>query len=293
MLVVNGQNFNAAVQVGSRTGIIADFISASVGGRTCITYAGTTEGACALGWNGPDIANGSVSLSSDATLRPAVFDAAFCLPTLDLGTDHTEWIACPFVSNSGNSGGIYPYLQVTVTGGAASLAMSWLWSGVTYTVALGTVTQGTTFYRVLLHIYRDKIKAWLDGVAASDLSLAGSANDTLFPHTCTLYWRTPTSSLAAWDYLRFGVETVCYSATLGQSETNGHPDDGTLYLISKAALEAAIAAGTAYALPIADGAFTESAAATDYLASKVLSGNTGGQAVKLNKTGSNWAKSDW
>lgn len=294
MLCVNGQNFNAAVQVGSRIGPIMDYASASVGGRTCIVFTGTTEGACYLGWNYPEKVANTISLSSDSSLRPCILDAALCFPTLDATTDWFSNVGFFFISDLGNSGGIYLYLQAIMASGVCTLRLRYSRAGTDYDLALGPVAQGTVFHRLLLHLYRDKAKIWWEGLAKSDLVFTNTSFDSLFPHTVALLWPVPSKCKTAWDYIRFGEEDQSYTATLGQSETNGHPDNGTIYLVPKTVLQGLIAAGTAKALGVADGMFSVGAADDgDYLLSKVLADNDGGTALKLNKSGPNWTVANW
>lgn len=289
MFEINGQNFDAANMVGSRIGPITDYVTESVGSRTCITFNGTTGGAAYLGWNYPEKVSGTVSLSTDDPLRACVVDAEICFSLLDTATDWTANVGNFFISDASNAGGITLTLIASMSSATCSLILRYTRIGVDYDLTLGTVTAGTTFYHLLLHMYRDLTKVWWDGVAKADVTHTGTSYDGLFPHTLGLLWQYPLKCMVAWDYVRFGGENQSYTATLGVSETNGHPDNGTLYFIKAADLAAAILAGTSFEKAIADGAFTPPAVDGTYLVVKI--GSTGeSEAQVLTRSSGNWTE---
>ena len=193
----------------------------------------------------------------------------------------------------------------TATGSQATIDL-WLRvkrSGATYTLYLreelyddeleiSAVTEGTTYHKLELRIYLDKCTVLYDGVSVGDLTYGTEA-------TSGYMWEMTLSFSASlrWhlDDCWYGIQEADYSTAANRSTTNGNPDDATVYIIRKDTIETAIAAGEAYQFDVADGSWTPSVAdGYDYLVAKVLDGNDGGFALKLNYTASaGWVTNEW
>ena len=286
----SGSSFDAAVMVNNRLGSIVAYSRAVIAGRTCIVYTGSAEGACELCHRGPDIVQGGNTLSTAGSLRALIFDGCAVFPVLETGTDFSDNICEICGSNAGNSAAIYALLNVVVSGGVASLYLHWDRGGTSFDVLLGTVAAPATFYRILIHMFRDKMKCWFNGSACDDIVYANWTNEPLLANSVYLRWKNPARCRAAWDWLRYGIAPVSYSAALGESVTNGHPDNGNIWFIDRTALAGLVTGGQAHLCPVVDGSFTPPAVDGEYLSAKVLTDNSGGYAEELTRTGGIWTK---
>lgn len=282
MFACSGSDFSMD-RVRSRIQPNSQYVSANVAGRTCISYTGAVQGSCELGHGGPDTVQGGCSFSTAAVLRAIVSEACVVFPVMSTATDWTLKIGYVMASNAGNSAAITAYVHVAMSGGTATAFLRWSRAGTDYDVILGEVVGGTTFYKLKVHFFRDRIKVWWDGVAKDDIVYVNWTNEVLYPHSLYFFWDEPGTILPAWDYVLQGTRRVSYSATLGESETNGHNDNGRIWFIAKAALAGLVTGGGAFLASIVDGAYTFPALADgDHLAVKVLDGGADGYAFMMN-----------
>ncbi len=297
MLNLNGRNFstnNCAI-----TGDSTKVASASVGGRTALTSSATSE-TISLDYRDWEVwrSCGPLAFTTDAVKTALLIDAWVCFPTLSLASGAAQNVLGTKIWNGASASGnnyCYLYLMVYYDGAAYTLQLKRVSATATDYVVLDTITAGTTYHRYTLYIFKDKVYTSKDMAAFTETAFTGSTMEgTLFPGKVTLGF-FGGSVIAAWDALRVEPEEYDPATTAAVSRTNGNPDNGELVIIEKTALEGLITAGTAYALSVANGAFTEAATADkNYLIAKVLSDNDGGFAIKANKSaGGVWTPSNW
>lgn len=288
MLHLNGQRFSTSQFAG---GIGSSYIeSHSYGSRTAIGLAAAqTNGYGTFGmyarWTN------SITASDAARIYPARWFGYLVFETLDL-TDGTndDIMRLPITTASGSQVTIDLYLRVKNVSGTYTLYLrEELYDD---ELAIATVTEGTTYHKLELRIYLDKCAVVYDGVSVGDLTY-GTEATTGYIWEKTLHF----SSSLRWhlDDCWYGIQEADYSTSANRSTTNGNPDDATVYIIRKDTIETAIGAGEAYQFDVADGSWTPSVAdGYDYLVAKVLDGNDGGFALKLNYTDSaGWVTNEW
>lgn len=288
MLHINGQRFSSSqFSGGSTQGYIE---SHRYGSRTAIglmdaqTAAGGTFGLYAR-WAG------SITASDDARVYPARWFGYVAFETLDLADGANFRIMRLAISNqSGSWATLDLNIKVKRLGSTYTLYLrEELYDD---ELEIATVTEGTTYHKLELRIYLDKCTVLYDGVSIGDLTYSTEAEsgyilDMTISFSSSLRWHL--------DDCWYGIQEADYSATANRSTTNGNPDDATIYIIRKDTIETAIAAGEAYQFDVADGSWTPSVAdGYDYLVAKVLDGNDGGFALKLNYTDSaGWVTNEW
>lgn len=298
MIRFSGRLWNVSVT----NGVSSTVVSQSVGGRTaltCTAASGLVRGHLPHGMGGVHKSGGGVAMSTDAVNAALVWDCWLAFPTLT-GLASGSWTTIAWETlwdGAQTSTGIYLYLRVYYDGSAYHLHLVRVSGVTTETIDLGAVTQGTTFHRYTAWVLRDKIFHSTDGATPTEYACTGPVSTTtLYPDALWLEWQGGTC-IPAWDACRVDIEEYDSGTTAGTSRTNGHQDNGTVFLVEKSALAGLISAGTAYALSITNGEFDASGvtADRDYLCCKVLSDNLGGFGVKLNKsaagavTPSNWS----
>jgi len=289
MLRKNGQNFsNTQLSGGAYTSSI---VSESYGSRTVIGKDGTSTYAVAL-WDLDGRYMGSCTRSDAAypvaivqRMRLAIQAANFAESTYSI---ITWWLIADAAGGPAlyvylflyNNAGTYEFVVGTSTGGGA----------VGNSVTLGTAVVGTTFYTVEVAIHLDKIKGYFDGAYIGE---AANPSVPAYAQNQGMYLYFADTYNPKFDNIYSDVEQVDYSTDIGVGQANNSPANGTVYLIKKAYLDAGIASTDIYERSIADGYFTEAAAAGDYLVTMVLSDNDGGDCMKMNKgSGGNWTM-DW
>lgn len=293
MIQIDGQNFETLTQ-GSSVIDGGNIVSGAVGSRACVRYTGSSAGRIYLypdGYSGRE--NGNLTAHDDADPKAGVFEAEFCLEAV-AGSADVDF-AQFWCNGIAGSPVISCVLRASVAAGVATIYARYTYAGAggTYaSVELGTASAGA-FHRIRAEMYLDLARTWWDGAEKTEASYPSGTSRQAYPYGVLLDFSGNANALAAWNYLRLATERTSHTADIGISLTNGHPDNGTIYLISHAALDAAIAGGTAYALPVTDGAFSESAADGEYLLCKVLSDNSGGYGVKLARSSGAWAASAW
>ena len=293
MFAINGQWYTSTMWMGgSNTSNIAQ---ESYGSRTCIGLSGASSA-----WGRVDFPKRiypSATASDDARKMACITRLRFATETLNLTAGDSQQIALIILSDYQdtstsridvgvyvwNDGGTYK-IRLYYTDYAASSE----WSSF-----IGTVTAGTTFYKLELYAYLDKISAYLNDTWVEDYTI-GTTKTDLRIGSLLLYYE---DTHAVWhlDDGWMAHEEVDFSTAAGRSTTNGSPDDGKLYLIKTSVISDAITAGDAWELDIGDGSYTGAPTdEDDYLAAKVLDGNDGGFAVKLAYSASaGWVTSEW
>lgn len=273
----------------------ANIATAAYGSRTCLGLSGATSAWGQIGFALRP--QPSVTASTAARKMAAIFRLRFATETLAVAAGSQQKIAMlqltDYTETSGsrvdaevyvyNDGGTYKVkIYFNDYGGTPA------WSGY-----LGTVTAGTTFYKLELYCYLNKVSCYWDDVFIEDVTYSAAKTD----HRANSVYLYFENTLAVWhlDDMWVGHEEVDFSTAAGRSTTNGSPDDGTLYLIKSSVITAAIAAGDAWELAIGDGSYTGAPTdEDDYLVAKVLDGNDGGFALKLAYSASaGWVKSEW
>lgn len=301
MIRFNGRVYKIKVINGNA----ANVVSQSIGGRTaiaCTATSGLTRGYLPHGMGGAHLSCGALSASTDVVKNALIIDAWLCFPTL-AGLASGSWTTILWTAVWTGGGTPTPgtyfniYVQVYFDGTTYHLYLVRKYGTVSEPTLLGTIAQGTTYHRITAWILTDKAYTSMDGADPTETAYAGGVPTVpVYPDALYLEWNGGTCS-PAWDAFRMDLEEYDSGTAAGTSRTNGHQDNGTLFLIEKTALEALISAGTAYALSITNGTFDASAvtADKDYLAVKVLSDNLGGYGLKINKSAagavirSNWS----
>ena len=297
MLSVSG----AAYQSGMAgiSGTAASVVKATVGSRSALTCTAASGTHRAI-WQANAVAcsAGAIGTSTDTAARALAVDAWLALSTLSIASGAVSDVLTWTISDPGwsTSSLRYCHLSAYYDGAAYSLLFrSRMATETAYdTVSLGTVAADSSYHTIHLWIFRDKVYYQVGTGTASSASFTTAQTATVYAAFPSCVW-TGGACIAAWDALRMAVEEYPLSATAGTSETNGHADDGVVYLVEKTALAGLVTAGTAYELTLTAGAFTEAAASDkDYLCCKVGSDNSSGYGVKLNKSaGGAWTKSAW
>lgn len=293
MWSMNGQWYTSTMWPSGNN--LANIAAAAYGSRTCVGLSGATSA-----WGRVQFA-GDIYPSftaSDASRKMAgITRLRFAAETLAVVEGESQLIArfiladsivssnsridaCVYVYNDGGTFKIKVYFD--------DIAGTPAWSG-----DVGTIAAGTTFYKLEMYHYLDKTSIYWEDAFVEDITYSAAKSDQRI-NQALFYWE---DTLAVWhlDDFYSGHEEVDFGTAAGRSTTNGSPDDGTLYLIKAGVISAAIAAGDAEELAIADGEFTPTLTdEDDYLAAKVLDGNDAGFAVKIAYSGSaGWVKSDW
>lgn len=295
MLRTDGRNWqtgNAGI-----TGETDTILATVVGGRTAITSNTTTSQQTYLqfGTGMIDTQNGPISVSTASTPRALKLDWRGCLTTLNMSEgEYLTLTEVPtFGYNASTPGsGFWSRLKVGMVSGAYHLYFS---HSSADAADLGVIAQGTTFTHVTVWIMADKAYYSVDGSALASLTYTTEiATGTAYPWSSVLVFYHGSKAIQALDALTVEMVEFDSEAVLGRSETNGHPDTGTLYTIQKTALADLVTAGTALQIAIANGAFTQPTLADgDHLVVKILGDNSGGTAVKINSATGTVTKSNW
>jgi len=291
MLFWNGRHFST---VAWSNGTPAYFQSAAYGGRTVIEKTG----AVTYAWVTvePSVTCkifGTASESSAANPRAWHCSIQFAFETLslDIGHDLDVFDVTAVGTPSGDGGDIY---NLCVKNEAGTHNLYFTSVGLNdHSQLIAAVTAGTTFHRVDFYAYLDKVSIYYDDVFVADVTFSASRNNSYI-------WRVGIQSSDDVDFkldsMTLTLEEVSFTSTLDRVLTNYHPDDGKLYVISKAGINTLIGSGEAYELDVTDGDIAaESCTNTkDYLLAFVDSTNNYGGTAKMNKSsGDEWSKSNW
>ena len=291
MLIFSGAAYQAGMAGISPA--TTSVVKATVGSRSALTCT-AGSGTYRAWWQNQATcpSAGVVGASTDVVPRALAVDAWLAFSTLSLASGATSDVLHLATTDAATSsaGTRQMYLRAYYNGSAYRLVLQ---SGVD-SATLGTIAADSAYHTVSLWVFKDKVFHQFDSGTVGNATWTAAQSGTIFPVYPVMIW-TGGACIAAWDALRMAVEEYPLSATAGASETNGHADDGALYLIEKTALAGLVTAGTAYELAVTAGAFTESATANkDYLCCKVGSDNNSGYGVKLKKSAAGaWTKSAW
>ena len=288
MLHINGQRFTASQFSGGYGQTYIE--SHTYGSRTAIGLNDAQTSAYGVfSFNRARWA-GSITASDDARTYPARWFGYLAFETLDLTDGASDAIIRIVITNASDAMTLDLNVRVKRSGSTYTLYL--LEDVYDDELEIATVTESTTYHKLELRIYLDKCTVLYDGVSVGDMTYSTEAESGYM-------WsmRLDYSAALRWhlDDCWYGIQEADYSATANRSTTNGNPDDATIYIIRKDTIETAIAAGEAYQFDVADGNWTPSVAdGYDYLVAKVLDGNDGGFALKLNYTDSaGWVTNEW
>lgn len=286
MFALNGQGFNY-VQFWYGQQDFANIGSKSYGGKTGIGYNGTTaaSGQLWLGGGGTSQkCEGTISLST-ATVKKAFvmeFEVAYSTLTNSLTEQDVLYMRS---LDAGNSRSLAAKITAAYAGGSYThkLYLQNLTENVS--LSLGAIAGSTTYDKIVLHVFLDKVKSWVNGVAQTDLSLVTPEGTLpLYPDYVDLRWLDPAVCSPVFNWLRFGLQEVSYTTTIDKICINGKYPTGTLYAIEKTQLQGIIT-GDTKKIVVTDGAFTDTCTNNkDYLWVFVETGGTSGGAVKYNKS---------
>lgn len=285
MLHLNGQRFETTMLTAGQY-----MESHSYGTRTAVGMAAAAStGYGTFGFYAKWL--GSATASDAERIYPVRWVGQLAFETLDLAEGANQNIIRLTLTNAaGNTVTLDLNIKVKCAAGVYTMYLrEELYDD---ELDIAVVTEGTTFHKLELRIYLDKCTVLYDGVSVGDLTYSTAAASA-YIHEMTLSFRESVR----WhlDDCYYGLQESDYSTSANRSTTNGNPDDATVYIISKDALDAAITAGTAYQFDVADGSWTPVVTSDlDYLVAKVLDGNDGGFALKLNYSDSaGWVTNEW
>lgn len=295
MWSLNGQWYSSTMWA---TGLNqANIVAASYGSRTCLGLSGASSAWGEADFKATTRSFPSATASTDARKMALVHRLRFATETLAVTAGQSQNIARFILGDTGmtSNSRIDVILRIYNDGGTHK-AQIYLDDAAGTPVSsgyLGTVTAGTTFYKLETYSYLDKTSIYWNDTFIEDITYAAAKADQRI-NEVNLYYED-TKCVWHLDDFWCAHEEVGYTTTANYSTTNGSPDDATLFLIEKSVISDAITAGTAEAIDVADGSFGVTINdETDYLAVKILDDNDGGFGVKLAYTASGgWVQSNW
>lgn len=292
MIILNGQNYESSMVTPTSTAPAAQ----AYGGRTCVGVDPlATVGSFYVEIGLINAIFGRCVASTDTPAMGWHCQIRFAFEGLTLADGATLSMFVPsLVLISDTIGNTTFDLYVKRTGAVYTLYARAIQSGTTYEFAVANVTTGTTFHVLDWWIFSDKHLAYWDGVYV-DAEAYGAASTSVRLYrlmavmaTASLDWK--------FEHLLFGREEYSGAATIDRSTTNGSPDNGKLYWITKTAFGTEVTAGDAGEIEISDGDVDTSSlpVSEDILLTKVLTGNNGGWGQKITTDGSgNVTLNEW
>lgn len=292
MIILNGQNYESSMVTPISTAPAAQ----AYGGRTCVgTDPLATVGSFYVEVGLINQILGRCYASTDTPAMGWHLQLRFAFQSLTQADGSTGQLFIPtLVLISDTQGNTTFDIIIKRTGATYTLYCRAMQGGNTYEFAVANVSVGTTFHNLDWWIFSDKHLAHWDGVYVDEAAYGISST------AIRLYRLFCTMSAAGYDlmfeHLLFGREEYSGTATIDRSTTNGSPDNGKLYWITKTAFGTEVTAGDAGEIAISDGDVDTSSlpVSEDILLTKVLTGNNGGWGQKITTDGSgNVTLNEW